>query len=1055
MRPNVVRFEGNASVVVSPFSPPGFVSFGWTRTEPANKASDADNLGYGTISLVDYRVTDAAGNTWADPDRVIAISPLHKLPGDEIPPVPAPAGFDDVKLASSSPALRLVAPHQAKLQSPEPALADVTPTVVRYYRTSVRCYADNESPYAFLQSEQRRTITAVPSLRDVFGNRFRAKEDVNITPKAFYTDALIAPAEWPGFRFSVFPESSASGPQLSLEIVYSPVPTENVPAASVEVSRRQRIQRLGEILNQINGIGSDVRVMLSAKPLLNDDVVMTPAGLLQTAIRLETNRPAVAPAPVQNLQKFPCGSSIQVDTQTLFQPFVIIERTDAALAPKELPDGLAKIISDQILFARSPTNLTEAATMGQAPDSGDNEFREVAKKFQSLVEPIADVQVGFLRDQFNRHELWLLPNKLFPAARAGKSDWTFATARPFDNRLQADAFQSPDFSATNEAGTLDGFPLKDLHVVDQDLDELGRAAFRLIESEGFRPEIIAVADPVDAQAALRSKNAIATTLSDLDKRYIIPLFTESSSAVDAQPITRLTLDAFQQNLTEFYAVDTILQLPLLTPAAKAVTMFQAKVVDPFGAVAADARPTFSDVLLAGGQTPDASAILLYRMPAGADPGIMPPVSQITVSITHLQRDWDSPNPLAQVKAFNQGLWIELAVPKILRWTPQYSAPVPVAVRRFPQKPSLDVPKAISVSLGDGGNATLTPQKVVLLTKWGWTVSLRMEGLATDTATIAIRYNDLEEETVKAGKLALASVQWSPATLLQCFVAMKQLGDNLSSGNLNKISVAKRFKLIAAFVSFVDSILRRSTVSGLEDLNLQPVDTFVIDANSTVPGNPKFQVMSPAGVKIEWKALPDGVKQGTLTAAPDDPLNKAFLVSASLSVYNFRPSVVITRNANIAGHGHTVDGRLIYTSAPVESPDPCLVSNVWNNAITRTRGAGETLKESLQNFLDTLLNGAALSSIALEVAASVHCERESLSFETPFSVIPFDLMPVTTEKLADLIFNRCASLLGQTGDDVIPPPDMPIAFLQLHLKISRIDGNKRPLLQVDSVRFPLR
>jgi hypothetical protein len=35
---------------------------------------------------------------------------------------------------------------------------------------------------------------------------------------------------------------------------------------------------------------------------------------------------------------------------------------------------------------------------------------------------------------------------------------------------------------------------------------------------------------------------------------------------------------------------------------------------------------------------------------------------------------------------------------------------------------------------------------------------------------------------------------------------------------------------------------------------------------------------------------------------------------------------------------------------------------------------------------------------------------------------------TTEKLAGLIFGRCAGLLGQTGDDVIPPLEMPTAFL---------------------------
>jgi len=72
---NTIRFNGLAHVEPKPFVRPGSVAFGWTRTEPADITTDADKFGFGTISLVEYGVKDAAGSVLQDPETSAAISP--------------------------------------------------------------------------------------------------------------------------------------------------------------------------------------------------------------------------------------------------------------------------------------------------------------------------------------------------------------------------------------------------------------------------------------------------------------------------------------------------------------------------------------------------------------------------------------------------------------------------------------------------------------------------------------------------------------------------------------------------------------------------------------------------------------------------------------------------------------------------------------------------------------------------------------------------------------------------------------------------------------------
>lgn len=177
-----------------------------------------------------------------------------------------------------------------------------------------------------------------------------------------------------------------------------------------------------------------------------------------------------------------------------------------------------------------------------------------------------------------------------------------------------------------------------------------------------------------------------------------------------------------------------------------------------------------------------------------------------------------------------------------------------------------------------------------------------------------------------------------------------------------------------------------------------------------------------------------------------------------AVANFRPSLTLVRNEAIKNQ--PLDLRLVYECAKVESSREYWVRNSWTPPLAILRyepEKGQSLLESLQAFFKALFNGASISSFAVELSAALHCERQSLSLETAYSIVPIDMMPASADSVAKLVFKRCYDLMGGSGTgNVSPPPEMEGAVLRLHVKISqkKNDAIKRTLLEIAAIDFPL-
>ena len=1077
--PNVARFEGLQHVHVTPAAPPGFVSFGWKRQEPAEKNNDEERFGYGTISLVAYQATDAAGRPWETEDRCIAISPQRELPGDHVRSQTPPGKHPSDITSQPSSALRLLAPYQlnalARLRL-RPAVAG-DPALL-YYRGTVRCYdqAGAESPYAPLADPTRRTITISPGFRDVYGNRFPMSSE-NITRSLFYTDAVLAPSEWPGVQFRIYPGTLAGRAILSLEAAYMPT--------QQDADRSLRYLRLTQLLQQLKGATLDVQANVIAAPLVSNPVPITAElidWLQKEVLPLEANPPRAGQPrrlPPHTFPPFACDAA-QIPKPQSFKPELQVRRTNSSLLPQanDLPGDpdLRTAVLNDITAAASPIPLAKSASprlvLKDSDDSKD-EFKRVAQAFQEQLSGPLGLQIAFQRNQLNQHELWLIPNNMFPAApssAATSSAWSFATARPLGNTLLTQDLVVPDFTGQNSPipseGTWKGYPLRRQHFVEMDIDELGRSAFGLIERNVLTPEFMAVQKTVEEiRTALKAKDTIARLLANADPGkgpppYLVPLFKDALPPLENNPINRTAADAFLKNLIAFYSVDTIIQLPLERPGDQSFAMFQGRLKSPFSVSGPAARsaeqqtlPAFSDVLLKGGE---GKVTVLYNVPPGTyDPNTdeVPQVPNalgaITVHITHVQRPPEAGLP--QTAAFNRGFWLELVTPVDLQWY-GIGGRVPVAIRRFPAKPAIDSATVQPLVATTRIHANDTQ----VLIKWGWEINLEAEGLTTDRIHGRIRYN--EPDSGPGIVTVAGDEEWKPTSVLHCLVVLKQLGDHWATiDSKDRLSIASA--LMASLAEFLANPQRALSLNFMQPLDMFDITfPFTMTTTSQVMGNiePKLQ---PALV---------GKKTIRLTARADDNANKGFLIGTGASlpagpVANFRPSLRLTRNEAIAAR--PLDSRLVYECATVESPREVWARNSWTpplvDVITFVPEPKQTLLDALASFFKAFFNNAPLPAYAVEVGAALRFRREGLAIETPYSIIPMDQMPDTTERLASIVFMECKDLLktpgGQPGN-VIPPAETDEAALRIHIKVSQrlnADLVGRTLVEIGALEFPLQ
>lgn len=1061
--PDVVRFEVDDSIHIAPFAPVGHVAFGWLR--PGTKDTPEDKFGYHTISLVEYRGIDAAGTVLQDLDSVTAISPLSELPAQTIERNASPRADDRATDPTGSQggvaAIRLLSRHQLKALIDSGRVSQSNDDQ-RSFRGQMCCYDEvgGESPYKPLGSEARRNITVTPGLRDVFGNRFLATSG-EIKRRLFYTDALIAPAEWPGFRFSVFPTVDAGIPSISLEVCYTP--TDN------EKDRAARYSRLVEIRRQIEGARSDVQVQLIVHPLLQVAIDLTTdliAWLVKTLIPLESPTRKVKPDPrFLPLPPFHCDGTV-FNIPKLFQARIEIVRTDPSLLPQTAhrPSNktLSQIIYDEIAKASSTVMCAEAASPILFREaSRKDEFRAVAQAFEEVFSTAYAVKVGFLRNQLNQHELWFVPSELFPTAKldpAEQRKWTFSTARPLSNKLGTDTFEVPLFAGGEGEKYWHGFPLRSIHFVEQDYDELGRAAFGLIEKV-FTPS--AVSEPSDARSvrdALKAKEAIAKRLAEWDQglgspTYMIPMFPDQTTA-DGAAVSRLAGDAFLKAVTAFYNIDTVVQLPLERLGDKvSIAMFHGKVISPFTSstnknkgVPASRLPGFSDVLLAGGEQ---KVTVLYDVPPGTnDPNstdevpVIKEADQLEIIFTHVQLKSEIVKDTENT-SFSLGRWLELVSPLALAWH-GIGTPIPVALRRFPLKPSIDVP---SVKVPQLKSNKIGKQEVGLLIKWGWEMSFVAEGTETDIVHTTIRYN--EPETTSVTSDFVFDTDWEPRSLLHCLVVFKLLSDQWGV-----ISPDKRMPVLSSLMGYLQSKLATPQTQYRVAAD-QPSDTFDIRFHPLRIEKPQCLVMQKLEPLLARKVDP-GFHRFTIVARGESDDNRAFLISRSESppaVYNLRPSLRLTRNEKIGSR--LLDSRLIFECALVEAPREYWARNSWTDVLQYQPTEKQDLAGSLIDFIVTLLNGADVASLALEVNAALYCRREALSIFTPFSLIPSDMMPsgsTAATEIATRIHSKFEAFVKDHG----LPKEVDESWLRLRIKISQPKSSfgQRTLIEIAAIDFPL-
>lgn len=1058
--PDSIRFNGVNHLQIAPAVPVGVLSFGWTRSEPANITDPEDKFGFGTISLVDYAALDGAGAPVGAvlQDTVIAISPTNPPPGDPFPrhqPQAVGAVADEHHRHTGDTAMLKLG---ASGRRPRALAAEAEAPVLRYYRSTLTCYDDKaeESPYLRMGDPQRSQVVFTPGFRDVFGNRFAPVAAPPVQRRLFYTDALIAPSEWPGIRFAIHPDQQGGKPFLSLEIQYR--------FLGAKESKDARIKRLKEICNQLRGVQGDVTVVLSADPLASVTHLSAADLADQIGVWIASEHANTVDRPdplVRAWAAVPCNGAIS--DLKCFQPRLTISRARTEFGPSatDLPDDgtVAGQITKQVMSAVSDVALQASSSLSKASkDETDAEFRAIAEAFQTMVAKAAGARTGFLRDRLNRHELWFVPNAFFPAPAAATVDWSFATARPLSTRPGAETFGVPDFNASCSAVGPDcwnGRPIVMRTVVDQDYDELGRTALRLMEQQSVQLGAMSARANVGAARKLLAAReqaalALASFQGDGGPGYVVPLFAKAGD-VEPASARRIASDAFLSDLNAFYNIDTILQLPLATYGNEKILTFEGKVSANFVGPAGAACATLSGLLLGGGER---KVTLLYDLPPGLPAtGEVQKFDKVTARIHHVQLPLQT-GTSGRGNSFNQGAWLELALPDEIEMT--WMAPadgVQVADRRLPAKPMIQSAGTLLSGQNALKDPVVTPAKVDAsdarrLVRWGWqfTLGLLAPG-KNDRVHITATYNRPQATALRLA--AAGSAVWMPQSLLNVLFAFKMLNDAPAA-----LAAGERLQAAAELADF---LVARLTAQPLRSAALAalPLDHFFIPVQN--PGTPSTSAnqdvegctIMKGAVSVDWAGDANQVL-ATVTAKSDTPDNGAYLTGVN-PVRNLHLALRLLRNETLGPRDIPANASLIYECATVESPVDYWARNVWPAPI-RFDAGGKPLQGALQDFFDSLLQKTDLSNLKLEVGASLVWQAGKLNGVTPFCILPPDIKPGngTAGALATFVFDKYDALL-KTG----APTGVGLA-LRLRVKLATPDDppQQRTLLDMAAIDFPI-
>jgi hypothetical protein len=1056
--PDTVRFNGLAHIEVAPYTPPGTVSFGWTRTVPQPLTTDQDRFGFGTISIVDYSAADGSGQPVPLRDAVPVISPLKNLPGDHFEEL-LPSGALAATVQAKTSAMRLLAPHHLP---PAAAAGVAAPTATQYFRASLLCYdKDNEteSPWQRLKDPKLRQILLTPGFRDVFGNRFHPFSGPVFTCRMFYTDSMVSPSDWPGVRFAVYPGVLGGSPSLSIEMSYDPTGGDD-----------SRKKRLIQIHHQLNGADNDVTVSFLADPLVSTHATL---DVKKIANQLFVWASGDISNLVLPLKTMVCDG--QVGEPVRFEPKLAVARTKSEYLPlkTDLPanEDLAAVILRQVTSVMAPINLQVDATPKPAAhtDPTPEEFLQISSQFQRILSAPLRLQVGFLRDQDNLHELWLIPNAVFPVVSADPAaQWSFATPCPLSNVLGNESFQVPNFGTTTTASpNWRNFPLNDVAVVDQDYDQLGRIALRMMETETADLATLMLRANADLmRSLLKTREAIANQLATYQgPGFLEPLFADSKPGdLDGNAVSRVAKDAFLADISSFYAVSTILQLPLAAAGSLKIQTFEGTVAATWVGSAPLPPPKFSDILLGGG---DSKATILYDLPAGVtNASTIPVMDALKVAISHVQMPL--PGSPSGPSLFNQGPWIKLAELFPLTWKgyPDY---IPVAERVFPSKPVLQSTEALMPWMDVETRIVTPPAKIdantaALLAQWGWKFSFKLiDAVDTDTVHVAVRYPQPAGPALHALALAL-DAGWAPVSLLNCLFALKLLRDSWDT----IAAASTRLSALSDLAGFLSTFLAqgpKSSQTGAANPTAagEISDLFLVTAKPQAIGKVAAPVMQNPEI-LHWDSVKN-IDTVTVVARADGSGNTASL-TGTRPVRSYKVSLTLLRNETFGTKSPRPGNKLlVYQCAPVESPVDCRPLNQWVPApgteAFQFDAAGQDLKTALSSFFDGLLQRADLSNLSVEAGLFLVWQKGQMKAVTPFAILPADqalAKPTSAPSsaagsIADFLNGKCKTLL----DPLVVPPDADQASIRLRVKITTPDktpSDRRTLLEVVAIDFPL-
>jgi hypothetical protein len=1056
--PSTMRFDGIKHVEVQSFAQPGSVVVGWKRVVPATNPDATDRegcYGYQTVSMVDFTVATVDGN-WLkgsqgqsfNGDSVVALSPTSALRGTAYPAVtPPPDGH--------AAAMKLVGTDDASSVIPTALSPSAPPsTIFHYYRTTIPVSYTSESPYASLADSNRKTLAFTAGFRDVFGNTIlpQQKRFASQSRRLFYTDPLINLSEWPGFRFTLAPLQFSGAPALILQASYT-LPKKNVvpgqPAEGAQVAFEQQLvtrkKQLAQIRLQLIGAQSDVKVLFKSTLWSGDappskqspppppaealasqkDVTDTLLAILNEAIDLvppptKKEPDSGKPDAVRTVAIVNCDQAIPSYGPKRFQPELVVSRTSFIPAPGDYPadDTLREAIHSAVTEAHCPLYLIDTpvpnpqpmplrarrVAAGPSADASMKEFKKVAETYYQVIGQVKNFQVGIRRNLANQHELWLIHNDLFPKAKAS-TRLRFATPRPLRNQLESGTFQFPDFSQKPLAKATG----KSKTVIDADYDELGRAVFLFLEQTALSAQNVSGAMGINPDVtdlikkSLGVKEEVAKTLGafaqDGTSGYVVPLFINSGQVVEPASIVRATTDMFCQDLRGFYRLDTIVQLELEKPATQAVYSFYGvscplKEVRPasrlHNANPAQPKPaSLSDFEI---WPKENFVTLLYQAPRAESlnplPG--PVLENIKTTITHLQLQQSTLGQPASSKAdtsaaFAENAWLELIVPKPLAWTLDAAdTKIPMILRRFPQNPVIvdcNIPTPPQTATVD----TTTAKK---LSKWGWEINFLVEGLPQDSVAITVNYNNSEIPTQRAA--AFLSREVSPpvwcVSLLHALLSFKELAKVWTTppASTQREWLYQLLFDLSHFLNPKSMTRMKQDAVSIQDKMFY----YFSDKTFDFAGN---QVMgSPVAKLTQQEQLTNVLIQADV----DKDANNAYML-ASKSVFNFKPQLILQRNAFLKGRkskqdvGPETTKSLVYTCSSVEPAFPILACNSWNAIKFSTPQTPANLQETLTDFFVGLLNGASLDDLQIHVVASFGFSSGNLQIIDPYRQIPVD------------------------------------------------------------------